>query len=973
MEDSKMEFTKSKGFKKIASLFVAVVFLCNTILPNAAFAAEAFGLPGPAQFVNLSDAYSFPVLKGLKFDPANPLTMEFIIDNGNTKKVTKEEASRLVRYFLSGLTVPAENLWVNLSPYEKDRILPDILTSTELGEGLLSQDYILKQISASLTYPESQTGKDFWGKTYQEVLKIAKTTNIPVNTFNKIWIVPDKMVVHENQNLAVVAEASLKAMLEEDFLSLKNNVGAIQKERKDVQEPLISDINKASSGVMKEQILPKINADINKGKNFATLRQIYYSLILAGWFKNKFKESLYSNYIDKGKIKGIDVSDKAAREKVYNLYLQAFQKGLYNYIKPEQELATKKQIKRRYFSGGAILSQTNFPNITATTPQQQLGDLSLVGSTTDLRINLLSGTATTGTQTGPRTKEISYDSLTQLKLNFANLSAIESALKDIVEVTSNGIKITNVTALSNGLIDKLVYDATFNPNTDIVNKTRKLIKDIAASFGIKPASTYDLYIKKATDPRHYAIPAINIRGMAYNSARAVLHAAVRNKVTDPFIFEIARSEIGYTGQRPVEFTTSILAAAIKEGYNHPIYLQGDHFQITAKERDADLPKAIINLQKLIREAIEGGFYQIDLDMSTLVDWSKQTIPEQQKLNYKMTAEMTSYIRHLEKEFGLDKQGIVVNLGGEIGEIGTGLEKGKERNSSIEDLAAFMTGYNIVLQALSEKAGFQLLGITKVAVQSGTKHGGVRDAHGNVINAKVGFNTLAAIGKVARTEFGLAGVVQHGASTLPEDYFTIFAGNKIPKGLTIDPDLLNQDGQLTLDKHPLAEVHLATAYQDTILDSPYFPKDLRREMEEQIFKWYPIKESQDPKEAFVSNRKNVWGTFKLPTWNLPDYIQDAIRISLEKQFDAVFKNLGLAATSSSLSSEKSGGIGGINMESINVSALPSSGSSIILDPHIFDNVSFKITFLGEITDTAAFVGISPEKQEKKENVKLAYAR
>ncbi len=362
-----MKFAKTKGFKKLASLFIAVVFLCNTILPNAAFAAEAFGLPSPKEFVNLSGTYSFPVLKGLKFDPANPLTMEFIINNGDAKKVSKEEVSRLVRYFLAGLTVPPENLWVNLSPYEKDRILPDILTSTELGEGLLSQDYILKQISASLTYPESQTGKDFWNKTYDEVLKIAKTTNIPVNTFNKIWIVPDKMVVYENENLAVVAEASLKAMLEEDFLALKNNVSAIQKEipkrntRDAIRDTrdLIQDINKASSNVMREQILPKINADINKGKNFATLRQIYYSIILASWFKKKFKESLYSNYIDKGKIKGIDLSDPQAKEKVYNLYLQAFQKGLYNYIKPEQELATKKQIKRRYFSGGIDIRVSN--------------------------------------------------------------------------------------------------------------------------------------------------------------------------------------------------------------------------------------------------------------------------------------------------------------------------------------------------------------------------------------------------------------------------------------------------------------------------------------------------------------------------------------------------------------------------------------------------------------------------------------
>ena len=342
---------KNKFATKIVCLYVVISFLGNMVFP-AWLKASELGLPSPAQFVNLSSPHSFPVLKGLKFDPQDPLMMKFIIDNGNEQKVSQEEASNLVRYFLAGLTIPAENLWVNLSPYEKDRVAPDILTRTDLGKDLLSQDYLLKQISASLTYPESEIGRDFWSKTYQAILKIAKTTNLPVNTFNKIWIVPDKAVVYENENAAFVAEANLKVMLEEDYLLLKNNVANIQKEKKSMQEEMISEINKASSAVMREFILPKINEDVNKGRNFATLRQIYHSLILAGWFKKKFKESLYNYYIDKGKITGIDLEDKNVKEKIYNLYLEAFKQGLYNYIKTDEEPATRKQIKRRYYSGG---------------------------------------------------------------------------------------------------------------------------------------------------------------------------------------------------------------------------------------------------------------------------------------------------------------------------------------------------------------------------------------------------------------------------------------------------------------------------------------------------------------------------------------------------------------------------------------------------------------------------------------------
>ena len=492
------------------------------------------------------------------------------------------------------------------------------------------------------------------------------------------------------------------------------------------------------------------------------------------------------------------------------------------------------------------------------------------------------------------------------------MKSLEDALKGIVEelspevslgvVYAGTFKVINESALRSELIDKLVYDATFNPNKDIVNEARRLIKGIAVSLGARPDSTYDLYLEKAKDQRHYTIPAINIRGMAYNSARAVFESAVKNKVEDPFILEIARSEIGYTAQRPAEYTTSVLSAAIKEGYKLPVYLQGDHFQITAKEHKENLPAAMEKVQKLIREAIEAGFYQIDLDTSTLVDWSKPTAGEQQELNYKMAAKLTAYVRQLERDLGLDKQGIVVNLGGEIGEIGMGLEKGKERNSSVEDLRAFMNGYNAELERLSKESGFKLNPITKVAVQSGTKHGGVRDSQGKVIKAKVGFNTLAELGKVAREEFGLAGVVQHGASTLPEDYFTVFAGNKMPTGLTIDESLLNQEGQTTLDRHPVAEVHLATAYQDTVLDHPEFPADLRDEIFKRILEWNPPKEGQDPNKVFVDNRKNAWGEFKLQTWNMPSDIQTAMRNSLRAQFDTVFKNLGVASSAIELKND-----------------------------------------------------------------------
>lgn len=344
---------------KVLRLLVALSFLSGTIgldLIGARFAhSEPLNLPAINQFVPLSDTYSFPVLKGLRFDPANPLTLEFIVDTADQKDVSQEEASSLIKYFLAALTIPEEEIWVNLSPYEQDRVIPENLGQTDLGKGLLSQDYILKQLTSSLTYPESDTGKDYWDRTYAEVLKIAKTTNLPVSTFNKIWIVPDRAQVYENENIAVISEATLKVMLDEDYLALKNKSADIQKDKKNLDNETIEKINKAASEVMKEVILPQINRDINSGKNFAALRQIYHSLILGIWFKKKFQNSLYAHYINKGMIKGIDLEDKAVKDKIYNHYVEAFKAGLYNYVKTDYDPGSKKNLKRRYYSGGFSL------------------------------------------------------------------------------------------------------------------------------------------------------------------------------------------------------------------------------------------------------------------------------------------------------------------------------------------------------------------------------------------------------------------------------------------------------------------------------------------------------------------------------------------------------------------------------------------------------------------------------------------
>jgi fructose/tagatose bisphosphate aldolase len=353
----------------------------------------------------------------------------------------------------------------------------------------------------------------------------------------------------------------------------------------------------------------------------------------------------------------------------------------------------------------------------------------------------------------------------------------------------------------------------------------------------------------------FTVPAINIRGLTYDAAQAVFRAAIKGQV-GPVIFEIARSEIDYTLQRPIEYICAVTAAAIKTGYHGPIFLQGDHFQVNAKKFAADAAKETQSVKNLIWEAIEAGFYNIDIDTSTLVDLTKTSVKEQQKTNYSLAAELTTMIRDLEPE------GITVSVGGEIGEVGG-------KNSTVEELQAFMEGY---LEEL-KKGGESLKGISKISVQTGTTHGGVPLADGSVAKVKIDFEVLEKLSELARSQYGLSGAVQHGASTLPDEAF-----DRFPAMGT-------------------AEIHLATGFQNIIYDSSNFPKKLREKIYDHLKhemknEW----KEKDTEEQFIyKTRKKGFGPFKLEMWNLPAQTRDKLGAELEKQFSFLFDKLKVTST------------------------------------------------------------------------------
>jgi hypothetical protein len=331
-------------------IFLVVIFVLNTLCPPMGYTQVSF-LPAAGQMVPLTSPYSPVAIRGMQLHPDNPFKFDFIVDTGDSKlgqDELKAEGQKLIGYFLASLTTPEKDMWVNLSPYEKDRIIPETFGHTEMGKDLLAQDYLLKQIMATALYPERTLGKAFWQRVYSEAQAKFGTTNVPVNTFNKVWILPDEAVVYENgkTNAVFVVKSSLKVMLEQDYLAAKKN---------------LTPVSDLGSQIIREIVIPALTKEVNEGRNFAPLRQVYQSLILAAWYKkNLHANALAQAYVDHNKIKGVDVADKGIAQKIYGQYLQAYRKGVYNFIKEEADPITKTTVPRKYFSGGFSAAMLHF-------------------------------------------------------------------------------------------------------------------------------------------------------------------------------------------------------------------------------------------------------------------------------------------------------------------------------------------------------------------------------------------------------------------------------------------------------------------------------------------------------------------------------------------------------------------------------------------------------------------------------------
>jgi fructose/tagatose bisphosphate aldolase len=417
-------------------------------------------------------------------------------------------------------------------------------------------------------------------------------------------------------------------------------------------------------------------------------------------------------------------------------------------------------------------------------------------------------------------------------------------------VDAERLIVDDATAFRGDVIRDLAWTATFAEEGPIVDAARWLIHEAAQELNARTASIHELYMARARgEVSGFTVPALNLRAQVFDMARVAFETAKAGAV-GAVILELARSEQTYTFQRPIDYATTVLAGAIAAGWERPVFIQGDHYQFNAKKYGQDPEAMTEEIRRACRLAIEAGYRNIDIDSSTIVDLSKPTVDEQQRENYTRAAELTALIRSLESD------GVTISVGGEIGEVG-------KTNSTEEELRAYLDGYRRELDARAPGA----IGLSKVSVQTGTSHGGVPLPGGGVAEVALDFDVLRRLGDVAR-DYGLAGAVQHGASTLPDELF-----NRFPAAET-------------------AEIHLATGFQNALYEHPAFPAALTREIEAWTFANAADerKDGQTDQQFVYTTRKKAIGPFKRQLWDLE--AKDEILAAQSRKIAFLFTELGV---------------------------------------------------------------------------------
>ncbi|MBF0478823.1 MAG: hypothetical protein HQL26_05015 [Candidatus Omnitrophica bacterium] len=490
--------SRFSSWTKFVCMLITLVFGLQCLIPARLVSADVSILPTPGAMVNLSPAFVPALLRGVTVHPENPLQFEFIVDSGNEKttldKNFTQNSQRLVNYFLSSMTVPEKDLWVNLSPNEPDRIVPKNLGQTQLGRDLLAQDYILKQLTASLIQPDGESGRELWEKIYSSLSRDPrfrgddKFLDIPSDIFNKVWILPESATIYEHNNTVYITDAKLKVMTDQDYVAGQHNRSGEPVEPQNYSRlqdhPVTKTQNNVSTQLIQGIIIPEIEKEVNTGKNFTQLRQIYYSLILAKWYKDVVRNSILDKvYIGKNMVNTLlPITSSLSPVDIYKQYMSAFKQGVYEKIREEYDPKTQKIIARKYFSGGFTDSAMIIHHASAN-------QIVPVGEQTQIKVHLADA-AQISTIASPF--EIHHDDYPQLLASLLKVLKIEEVEEDLFSSDRNEPKLIRK-------IEGKVNDDFFAQiYKELKGKNNLLLGKLEGQY--IEASTVTIYLQKKESP-----------------------------------------------------------------------------------------------------------------------------------------------------------------------------------------------------------------------------------------------------------------------------------------------------------------------------------------------------------------------------------------------------------------------------------------------------------------------------------------
>ncbi|MCX5708657.1 MAG: AAA family ATPase [Candidatus Omnitrophica bacterium] len=356
--------------------------------------AIPIGIPGYLSLLApVADKFRPIHLRSIDLSSGNG-NFELILDKGDLKDIQprqlEETTKELYRYFQIGLALPNKYFWVNLRPDSPDSMIEPLLAKTDLGKVMLEADLQLKKDLANFTSLQTPEGKLYWDKLYSKASELYNQQDIQIPTLTRPWIVPGEVVIRSSQTGAFVYKATLKVMLEQDYIK--------DSPAYNFNDPRLKELNGYSSQLIRELIIPKLTREVNSSRRYSQLRQVYYSLILAQWFKSKsFGVAMVEGRVamaqktDSQDLSGLTSKTSWSKDTYFQAYKKSFQKGEYN--QQEQVNSLNGISIRQYTSGGIqIMDQLKIQEIPGsvadffTGNQEYFARLSMNSLTGDVNI-----------------------------------------------------------------------------------------------------------------------------------------------------------------------------------------------------------------------------------------------------------------------------------------------------------------------------------------------------------------------------------------------------------------------------------------------------------------------------------------------------------------------------------------------------------------------------------------------------------